>query len=108
MNKHKRVELAVLKYKDNSTSKTEIVTNISALGILFDPLTGFWHCTNNKNWWGKTQIGIHQLYTVVEGTRTKINFQEPGAVICLFNRANRRHVEAMKEVAIEATKPRLP
>jgi hypothetical protein len=108
MKKQKRkVDLAVLKYVDNSTSKTEIVTNIVAHGILFDPLTGLWHCTNNKNWWGKTQIGVHQLYVVVEGVKTKINFHESGAVICLFNRASNRQVKAMQEIALEAVKPQL-
>ena len=108
MNKHKRkAELAVLKYKDNSTSATEIVTDIARVGVLFDPLTDLWHCTNNKNWWGKTQIGVHQLYTVNEGVRIKVNFQVPGAVICLFNRASSRQVKAMQEVALEAVQSEL-
>jgi len=101
--KEKKVVLGLLKYVDGSTSQTEVVTNVYAYGILFDPSTGLWHCTNNTTgWWGKTIIGTHQLYVEKDNIRTNVYLGIPGAGICLFNMADRKQVEEIADIALEA------
>ncbi|MEI6528635.1 MAG: hypothetical protein WCO10_03130 [bacterium] len=98
---HKRkVELVTLKYVDGSTSATEVIAGVPT-GVLFDPNSKLWWIVGN-DWWGKTHLGEHQLYTEKEGQRTPINFQKAGAVIGLYDLSDPKQAKALEADALEA------
>jgi len=93
--------IACLKYKEGSTSETEMIKVPESVEVDIDH--NVWRQTNLP-WLEDTPIGKHRLYVVWRGQKLSINNHRPGAIIGIYDDDDLVQHEARHQDALEAVK----
>jgi hypothetical protein len=96
--------IACLKYKEGSTSETEMVNIPENIAVDLDQKV--WR-QMNLLWLEDTPIGKHRLYVAWRGQKLNINNKRPGAIIGIYDDDDPIQHEARHQDALEAIKNEL-
>lgn len=90
--------IVCLKYKEGSTSETEVVSNVPE-GVRFG--RKYWWQINSP-WRRKTPLGRHRLWMFYRGHLVDVNRGKPGAVIGVYDDLDPDQQEARHHDAEQA------